>query len=136
MSGAKLKQKKILWVEDERDLIDVYKYTLKEAGDYAVEFIRLGQSAIDRIKQIEDGGAEKPDLIMLDILLPDISGDLVLEEIRKSPATNDIKVIVLTNYSGEQMQEKIKDQLLADRYLVKTEWGPSKLIPFLKKLLK
>lgn len=136
MPKKKTRLKQILWVEDEKDLIDVYRYTLKEAGNYDVEFIRLGQSAIERIKDIEKGIVEKPDLIVIDILLPDISGDEVLEEIKKSPATKDIKVIVLTNYSGENMQERVKGQLMTDQYLVKTEWGPSKLIPLLKKILK
>jgi len=136
MSKMKKERKKILWIEDEKVLINVYKYTLKEVGNCDVEFIKLGKSAIEYVKKIERGGAEKPDLIVLDILLPDIDGDVVLEEIKKSPATKDVTALVLTNYSGKQMKKKMNEQLKADRYLVKTEWGPKKLIPLLKKILK
>jgi two-component system response regulator VicR len=131
-----IKQKSILWVEDEQLLIDLYKDTLKEIDGFKVEFMNLGQLALDRIKEIAEGKAEKPDLIMLDILLPDVNGDVILEEIRKTPATKDISVFILTNYSGEQMETKLTKDLYAEKYLVKTEWGPLKLIPLIKEKLK
>jgi len=129
-------QKKILWVEDEKDLIDVYTEIVKAIGGIDVEFMQLGQQAIDRMKEIQDGKAEKPDLIMLDLLLPDINGDKVCEVIRKTPATKDIKIFVLTNYSGEQMEQKMTKELAAEKYLVKTEWIGTKLMPLIKEALK
>lgn len=133
---SKSKKKKILWVEDEKDLIDLYAEILKVVGNIDVEFMQLGQQAINRVKEIEEGKAEKPDLIMLDLLLPDINGDKVCEAIRKSPDTKDIRVFVLTNYGGEQMQEKMIKELEVGEYLVKTEWPPSKLIPLIKEAVK
>jgi CheY-like chemotaxis protein len=131
----KKEKKKILWVEDEQDLIDVYTATMKDVKDmFDVEFMKLGQQAINRVKEIEQGKAKKPDLIILDLLLPDINGDKVCEVIKKAPAIKDTPVFVLTNYSGEQMQEKMKG-LGAEKYLVKTEWGPDKLSPLIKKTL-
>ncbi|MCX6722574.1 MAG: response regulator [Candidatus Staskawiczbacteria bacterium] len=129
-------QKKILWVEDEKDLIDVYTEIIKAVGGVDVEFMQLGQQVIDRIKEIQDGKAEKPDLIMLDLLLPDINGDKVCEVIRNTPATKGIRVFVLTNYSGEQMQEKMTKELEAEKYLVKTEWIGTKLIPLIQEAIK
>lgn len=132
----KKKKKKILWIEDEKDLIDLYVIVLKKVSkNLEVEFMQLGQQAIDRVKEIEEGKAEKPDLIMLDLLLPDINGDRVCEAIRKSPATRDISVFVFTNYGGEQMQVKMTEELKVEKYLVKTEWVPSRLVPLLKKTL-
>ncbi len=131
-----VKQKKILWVEDEQELIMLYTDIIKLIGGIDVEFMQLGQQAIDRMKKIQEGKAEKPDLIMLDLLLPDINGDRVCEAIRQMPATKDIPVFVLTNYTGEQMQEKMTEELKVERYLVKTEWGPLKLIPLIKKTMK
>lgn len=130
------KQKSILWVEDDQQLIDLYTETLKAAGNFTVEFMKLGRLAIDRIKEIEQGKAEKPDLIMLDLLLPDINGDKILEEIRKTPSTKDIPVFILTNYGGEQMETKLTQDLDAEKYLIKTEWGPLKLIPLIKEAMK
>lgn len=131
-----IKKKHILWIEDEQQLIDLYTEIIKTVPNVDVEFVKLGQQAIARIKEIQEGKAEKPDLIMLDLLLPDINGDRVCEVIRQTPATKDIPVFVLTNYGGEQMQLKMTKELEAERYLVKTEWGPSKLIPLIKETLK
>ncbi|OGZ27388.1 MAG: hypothetical protein A2365_02850 [Candidatus Nealsonbacteria bacterium RIFOXYB1_FULL_40_15] len=127
--------KKILWVEDEQMLIDLYTELIKEIKGAEVEFMQLGQQAIDRMKEIQAGKAEKPDLIMLDLLLPDVNGDKVCEVIREMPATKNIPVFVLTNYAGEQMEDKMTKDLDAKEYLVKTVWTPNKLIPLLKEKL-
>ncbi|MFH1956607.1 MAG: response regulator [Patescibacteria group bacterium] len=132
---AKQDKKKILWVEDEKMLIDLYTELIGAIKGVEVEFMQLGQQAIDRIKKIQEGEAEKPDLIMLDLLLPDVNGDKVCEVIRSTPATKDIPVFVLTNYTGEEMENKMTKDLNAEKYLVKTEWGPIRLIPFLKEKL-
>lgn len=136
MPKEKTRAKSILWIEDEQQLVDLYTDTLKAAGNLTVEFMKLGQLALDRIKEIEQGKAEKPDLIMLDLLLPDVNGDVILEQLRKTPATKDIRVFVLTNYSGEQMEIKLTQDLDAEKYLVKTEWGPLKLIPLIKETME
>lgn len=131
----KQNKKKILWVEDEQMLIDLYKELMGTMDGIEVEFIKLGQEAINRIKEIQEGKAEKPDLIMLDLLLPDINGDKVCEVARSNLGTKDIPVFVLTNYTGEQMEQKMTGGLGAEKYLVKTEWGPNKLVPLIKKKL-
>lgn len=136
MTKIKNKKKKILWVEDEKMLIDLYAELIETIKGAEVEFVQLGQRAVDRIKEIQDGKAEKPDLIMLDLLLPDINGDKVCEVVRSTPATKNIPVFVLTNYTGEQMENKMTEDLNTDEYLIKTEWPPSKLIPFLKEKLQ
>jgi CheY-like chemotaxis protein len=136
MAKEQIKQKSIIWVEDEQMLIDIYIKTLQGEGNLKIEFMKLGQLAINRIKEIEQGKAKIPDLIIIDLLLPDINGDRILEEIRKSPATKDIPVFILTNYSGEQMEKKLTQELDAEKYLVKTEWGPIKLIPLIKEAVK
>src|ERR1700690_784207 len=108
---TKTKQKHILWVEDDQQLVDLYTAMFMKIKDIKVEFLKLGQLALDRIKEIEEGKAEKPDLFMLDLLLPDINGDKVLEQIRKTPSTKDSTVFILTNYGGEQMENKLTKQL-------------------------
>ena len=136
MSKEKIKQKSILWVEDDKQLVDLYTLTLKTAGDFTVEFMQLGQLALDRIKEIEEGKADKPELIMLDLLLPDVNGNVILEQLRKTPSTKDIPVYILTNYGDDRMETKLTKNLNADKYLVKTEWGPTKLIPLIQEAMK
>lgn len=131
---AKTDKKSILWVEDDQRLVNLYTETLK-SPDFKIEFMKLGRLAIDRIKEIEEGKADKPNLIMLDLLLPDINGDKILEEIRKTPSTKDIPVYILTNYGGEEMESELTKNLNAEKYMIKADWTPSKLMPFLEEKL-
>ncbi len=127
-------KKTILFVEDDIATIDVYKTALEEAG-FDVEPMLLGEEAIRKIKEIEQGEAKKPDLVLLDLLLPDINGIEVLEEIRKHKKTKDLLVLIMTNYSSEELEEKGL-LLKAEKYLLKTEHPPSKLVKLIKKELK
>ncbi len=131
------KKKRILWVEDDWGLIELYKSMIGTMKGVELEVITLGTHAMQKIKEIEAGKAEKPDLVMLDLLLPDgINGDKILESIRQTPSTKDIPVYILTNYGGEQMENELTENLNAEKYMIKTEWTPRKLIPFLEKKLE
>ena len=81
MAKAETKKKKhIMWVEDDQLLVDLYTAVIRTLHGVDVEFMMLGQLAIDRIKAIEEGKAEKPDLVMLDLLLPDINGNKIISK--------------------------------------------------------
>ncbi len=127
-------KKTILFVEDDIATIDVYKTALEAVG-FNVDPMLLGEEAIRRIKEIEQGEAKKPDLVLLDLLLPDINGIEVLEELKKYEKTKDIPVLILTNYSSEEL-EKRGLLLKAEKYLLKTDYPPSKLVELIKKELK
>jgi len=130
------KKKYIIWVEDEWGLIDLYKSMIKTMKGVELEIITLGTLALQKIKDIEAGKADKPDLVMLDLLLPDgINGDKILEVMRQTPSTKDIPVYILTNYGGEGMEDELTKNLKAEKYMIKTEWMPKRLVPFLKKKL-
>jgi CheY-like chemotaxis protein len=130
------KKKYIIWVEDEWGLIELYKSMIATMKGVRLEIITLGTLALQRIKDIEAGKAEKPDLVMLDLLLPDgINGDKILETMRQTPSTKDIPVFILTNYGGEEMESELTKTLKAEKYMIKTTWTPKKLIPFLEKEL-
>jgi two-component system alkaline phosphatase synthesis response regulator PhoP len=136
MAKSQAKKKHIMWVEDDKMLVDLYTEIIKAMIGIDVEFFQLGQLAINKIKDIEAGKAEKPDLVMLDLLLPDINGNKILEVIRATPSTKDIPVFILTNYGGEQMETELTKNLDAEKYLVKTEYGPLKLMPMIKEKLQ
>ncbi len=127
-------KKTILFVEDDLPTIDVYKTALEEA-DFIVEPMLLGQEAIRRIKEIEKGEAKKPDLVLLDLILPDVNGIEVLEEIRKHKETKDLLVFILSNYTDKEL-EKRGFLLKTERYLLKTEYAPRELVKLIKKELK
>jgi len=131
-----MKSKKlILLIEDDPAIIDVYKTGLEKAGQFKVEAITLGSEAVKKIKDINENKSKKPDLVLLDIILPDIDGIKVLKSIKNQEKTKDIPVFILTNYGGKE----IKKQGLAFKvkeYIIKTECPPSKLIKLIKEQLK
>jgi DNA-binding response OmpR family regulator len=81
--------KHILIVDDEINILVPLKFLL-ERNNYLVSLAQSGRDALDGI------AASKPDLILLDIMLPDLDGYEIFNEIRKNPAWDDIKVICLT----------------------------------------
>ena len=81
--------KNILIVDDEISILVPLKFLL-EKNNYAVALAQSGKDAFDRIAQ------KKPDLILLDIMLPDLDGYEIFQMIRKNPLWDDIKVICLT----------------------------------------
>ena len=130
------KKKHIMWVEDDWGLVELYKTMIGTMPGIELEVITLGTYAMQKIKDIEAGKAEKPDLVMLDLLLPDgINGDKILETMRQQPSTKDIPVYILTNYGGEEMESELTKNLNAEKYMIKADWTPSKLMPFLKEKL-
>lgn len=130
------KKKRILWVEDDMGLVLLYKTMISAMKGVELEIMTLGTPALEKIKEIEAGKAEKPDLVMLDLLLPDVNGDQILEMMRQTPATKDIPVYILTNYGGEKMESELTKDLNAEKYMLKTKWTPKKLMPFLKEKLE
>ena len=81
--------KKILIVDDELSILVPLKFLL-EKNDYSVDLAQSGRDALDRIAQ------SKPDLILLDIMLPDLDGYEIYQMIRQNPEWDDIKVIYLS----------------------------------------
>lgn len=87
-----MNMKKILIIEDEQTLIKALVQSLGESG-YKIETAEDGEEGIKKIKSF------KPDLVLLDLILPKMDGFSVLAEMKKDPKLSDIKVIVLTNLS-------------------------------------
>ena len=81
--------KTVLVVDDERQLVEVIESQLKTVG-YQVLTAMEGNSALELAK------SRKPDIILLDILMPGISGTEVAEELSKDPSTKDIPIVFLT----------------------------------------
>lgn len=120
--------KQILLVEDDPFLIDIYTTRLKEAG-FAVVVALDGQEALNKIKK------EKPDLVLLDIVLPQIDGWEILREIKSDQNLKDLPVIILSNLGQKEEVEK-GVTLGASRYLIKAHYTPSEVVAEIKKILK
>ena len=120
--------KKILIVEDEETLQKALSQYLQEEG-----FDIL--SAMDGEKGIELAKLKKPDLVLLDIILPKKDGFQVLEEIKKNESTKSIPVILLTNLESMDDIQKAFDKG-ATTYLVKSEYKLEDIVKKINETLK
>ena len=128
-------RKTILLIEDDEALIDVYTIALTKVDHFKIEVIKYGYEVLKWLKKVKQGKAKKPDLVLLDLILPDMNGLDVLKEMRKEKETKDLPVFILTNYSSRQL-EQLGYKLKSEQYLQKTEWPPSRLVPLVKERLK
>ena len=121
-------RKRIVYVEDELFFATIISRLLAEAG-YAISIAEDGEKGLALIR------AERPDLVLLDLVLPKIAGKDVLRELKADPATKDIPVVVLSNLSAEADQREMAD-LGAGGYYVKATTLPSYLIQIVKKRIR
>lgn len=106
-------KQKILIIEDEPDMRGILQ-GMVESADYQVISAEDGQAGLDLAIK------EKPNIILLDIMLPKLNGFEVLEKLKYDPATQDIPVIILSNLGQEQEVSKGK-ALGAVDYLIKAD---------------
>jgi two-component system, OmpR family, phosphate regulon response regulator PhoB len=102
---------RILVIEDEKDIQDVLEYNLRQAGHK----VNLASTAADGLKLARE---KKPDLVLLDLMLPDASGTEVCKSLKQDPATRDIQVLILTA-KGEEIDRVVGFEIGADDYVVK-----------------
>lgn len=106
-------KKKILLVEDDEALANVYKSRLEIEG-FETQWVSNGEDALAAAMNF------KPDLVLLDAMMPKISGFDVLDILRNTPETTDIHVIMLTALSQPKDKERA-ESLGVDDYLVKSQ---------------
>jgi DNA-binding response OmpR family regulator len=105
--------KKILLVEDDDALASVYETRLDAEG-FSVKRVANGEEALATAM------AYKPDLILLDVMMPKVSGFDVLDILRNTPETTNMKIVMLTALSQESDKERA-ESLGVDDYLVKSQ---------------
>ncbi len=126
MAGEK---KRILIVEDDQMLSTMYKTKLQSEGVYEVLSADNGADGLEIAKE------EKPDLIMLDVIMPQLDGFAVLEELKDDPKTKKIPVVLLTNLGTDEDRAK-GEKLGAADYLVKASLTPEQVSDKVKKYLE
>ncbi len=119
---------KILVIEDEATLQKALNDVLDSEGYVVV-------SALDGVKGVELAKEEKPDLILLDIILPKMDGFEVLKELKKNKETKDVPVIILTNLSDLDNIQRALD-LGATTYLVKADFHLDDVLKKIESVLK
>jgi two-component system alkaline phosphatase synthesis response regulator PhoP len=124
---ASKNKKTILLVDDEENIREIYKTKLSRDG-YRVITSDSGT------KGAEMALKKRPDLILLDIVLPMKEGFSVLEDLKKNPKTRKIPVIIFSNLN-QDYEEKMAKELGAEAYLVKTNVTPKEVVDALKDIL-
>lgn len=118
---------KVLLVEDDKMLADMYVTKFSKEG---MEIMK----ADDGVKGLEMAKEHKPDLILLDIIMPKLDGFAVLKELKKDPNMSDTHILLLTNLGQSEDVEKGK-QLGADDYFIKANHTPAEIVEKVKYLL-
>ena len=119
--------KRILIVDDEEDIVTVLKARLENAG-YEVECAYDGKEGLEKIK------ADKPDLAVLDILMPEINGSTLCGMLKYDPEYQDMPIIILTA-KGRELDKEIGDTVGADAYMIKP-FDTQALLDIIKQLIE
>lgn len=117
--------KKILLIEDEELIIKLLGKKLSSAG-YDIALAMNGEEGLKKMKEV------KPDLVLLDIIMPRKGGFEVMEEMCKDPRFLNIPVIVISN-SGQPLELDRAKRLGAVDWLVKTEFDPKEVMEKVQK---
>ncbi len=120
-------KKKILLIEDDRDIVELVRYNL-EKEEFQVTASSDGAIGLAQIKK------SPPDLLVLDLMLPKISGLEICKEIRRDPALNRLPILMLTA-RGEESDRIVGLELGADDYVTKP-FSPRELVARVKALLR
>jgi len=120
---------KIFIIEDDPLMIRMYEKAFKLSG-YEVEVAFDGEDAINKLKAMET----KPTMMLLDIMMPKMSGFDVLRTIKEDADLKTIPVVVLTNLAGQDDAEKALE-LGAVLYLVKSQYDPKEIVDKVKEIL-
>lgn len=125
-TGAKGK-KKVLVIEDDSMLSSMYRMKLEDSG-YTAFVANEGKQGLETAK------SEKPDLILLDIMMPMMDGFSVLAEIKEDASLKDVPVIIMTNLGTNEDIDKGKKMGAVD-YVVKADSTPAQIVERIKKYL-
>jgi len=118
---------KIAIIEDDQAISQMYRFKF-EADGYEVETAENGKLGLELAKNMQ------PDIILLDLMMPEMNGDEMLAELRKTPEGKDIKVIILTNKGEQEIPPAIKE-LNVRAIILKADMTPRQVAEVVQKQL-
>ncbi len=122
------KKRKILLVEDDSMIVEMYKLRFEEEG-FEVTVTDKGSEAIKLAESL------KPDIILLDIILPEVDGFNILQTLKSDANTKDLPILLLTNLAQESDKERAM-AMGANDYFVKSQHTPSDVLQKVMELIK
>jgi DNA-binding response OmpR family regulator len=118
---------KIAIVEDDQTISQMYRFKF-EAEGYKVETAENGKLGLELIESM------KPDIVLLDLMMPEMTGDQVLVAMRKSNWGKDMKVIILTNMGEQEIPDSVK-KLGVSAVVLKANMTPRQVFDLVNKNL-
>lgn len=119
---------KILIVEDEYSIARMYKYKFEASGLN----VKIAENGIEGLSSAE---AFQPDIILLDLKMPYMTGEEMLKKLRAEDWGKNIKVVILTNISKDEAPSSIRP-LNVERYIVKAHSTPKQVLEVVNEILK
>jgi len=118
---------KVAIIEDDQAISQMYRFKF-EAEGFSVETAENGKLGLELVEDM------RPDIILLDIMMPEMSGDEMLTRLRKKPWGQNIKVIVLTNKGEQEIPDSVKTQNVS-AIILKSDMTPRQVADLVKKQL-
>ena len=118
---------KILIIEDDCYISKMYQLKLSLDG-FDVQLADNGRIGVDKVREF------KPDIILTDILMPEMDGFEVIKMVKGDPETKDIPILIMSNLGQEDHIQKGLE-LGAIGYIVKSQYTPSKVVENIKEIL-
>ncbi len=118
---------KIAIIEDEPSICELYRIKLTREG-YQVGTAINGKLGLELIEKM------RPAVVLLDLLMPEMSGENMLKQLRGKPYGKTMKVIILTNVSRQEAPATL-DNLDISRYIIKAEYTPDQVSALVKEVL-
>lgn len=118
---------KIAIIEDDQAISQMYRFKF-EAENFDVQTAENGKLGLELVESM------KPEVILLDLMMPEMTGDEMLEKMRATSWGKDIKVIVLTNMGEQEIPQKVKE-LGVSAVILKADMTPRQVADLVKKQL-
>lgn len=121
-------QTSVLIIEDDSYISDMYKIKLESENFEVI----IANNGLEGIKTLEK---RRPNIVLLDVVMPQMDGFSVLKTIKKNPKLKEIPIVLLTNLSQKENVEK-GFELGAAGYIIKAHFTPSEVVAKIKDILK
>jgi DNA-binding response OmpR family regulator len=118
--------KNVLVVDDEQDVCSLVKSILEREGEFKVSIAICGRDGLYQAKRY------KPDLVILDLMMPDLDGTEVAQTLLEDPSTKDIPIIFLTALA---QKDEVESGMIRERNLIAKPVSPEELIYRVKEVL-
>ena len=121
------KEVKILVVDDDPFILDMYVLKFKDTG-FQIDTATDGKIGLEKIKSF------KPDMVLLDVVMPKMDGFDVIKKLKEENEPRNFKILFLTNF-GQKEDVDRGMQLGADGYIIKAHFTPSEVVAKVKEIL-